>query len=265
MKRPATEITVVEEKQEKISNEVDTELLKKHLFYPANYDTFNVDNIIFSVKPMKPKKFDGLMWFPRYKFEDGIYDLTIQSPVMRTPTGVTDWETSFSMLVSLNRDWETDSFQLKYYEIMQAIQTKIASFLTETKGAGRITDKDEVSKLIKPIMTIRNDFETGQAYPPSKKITVITNAMSPGAIKSSFFAKDTHDAHPIPILHSDVKPISDVAFTEVFKWVYRKKNSNGTLEFSCRFNLVQCCVLPRVAGDFPVVEEVPVPNCSLVL
>lgn len=224
----------------------------KYVFYPDIYDQFDPNKIAFAKDAQASRDGSGEILFLSYLFEDGMQPLMVQTPnAMHSPTGITIWKDGkSSILLSAGRDWENTPLMVKFKQVMDAVQTRCVEVTCEKNwNKGGSQNPEVVRESFTNLMFVGEDKETGSAYPPSLKATVIIE----GPSKTELFEKVVNEDSSVVmngLIPSDVGKGCGITGIIHIPWVFRKKAKKGWM-FSIRSNLFQARVFPPSApGGF---------------
>ena len=224
----------------------------KYVFYPDIYDQFDASKIAFAKDPQASRDGSGEILFLSYLFEDGMHPLMVQTPnAMHSPTGITVWKDGkCSILLSAGHGWEDTPLMVKFKQIADAIQMRCIEITCEkgwNKGGNQ--NPEIVQESFTNLMFVGEDKETGTAYPPSLKASVIIE----GPSKTELFEKIVEEDGSVVmngLIPSDVNRGCGITGIIHIPWVFRKKAKKGWM-FSIRSNLFQARVFsPSSTGGF---------------
>jgi hypothetical protein len=218
--------------------------LSPYIIYPAKYNTFDPQRIVFAKDSIKAKTGGGFIIFMQY-----VHDVTDPATGksigvtkqflwntpngMHLPSGVKLWEVGNpSVLASCGENWDKNELMVTQANAFELIRQRCIDVVLEKGLAGPTATRESVAQNFAPPMFVGVDAKTGKQYPPSIKLSVIT-----GKDASEFF--EYAPSPPLkPLLPIQITPGSQATIVAHIAWLHYGKKM-GAMHFNLRLNVFQ--------------------------
>lgn len=226
------------------------------VIYPEEYSTFDVNKILFPSELIACKVGGGDMGFIYMKTTDGPKSIHIQSPVLMTPTGITQFsDGKFSMIGSLGKNYMECPSLVEFRNLTDRIEDRVARWLLEKDLASLDVRKklnlEAIKERFSRMVTEGINKKTKETFSAALSM-IVTIAETKSSKATKFFKpvinRKTGKKAYLPATAADISKGSKVIIIFEIPWIHRKPDK-GSYSFSIHARAAQVLIVDGGNSD----------------